>query len=164
MVDNAFTIDEQPIAIPEAARDVDLGSEIERLHVRAGALQDEVERERSQNKSAKRRLLLGLLDVADALDRVLAQPLASIDASPAYEKQRGNVEACRRLLASRLQAASVTPMLLIGEVVDPALADVEDTVTKPELPEETVVKEILSGYFLEGQVLRRARVVVSTHE
>jgi molecular chaperone GrpE (heat shock protein) len=150
----ALAVAEPPYTFPAGVADADEGAELDRLLVRCARAQDELAAARDGADEEQRRLLLGLLDVQDALDR-----MAAADADPA--RARRAVEATRRLLGRRLAAAGVVPLALRGKIADPSVADVDDYEPFPELPDETVIRELVVGYLWNGDVLRRARVTVA---
>jgi len=167
-MDERFPIDEQPLPVPDAAVRVDLAAEIAALHVRCHTLEQRLEAERREAQAALRGFLLGLLEVADALERIAGAPGAAAPNpdgadTGAAERQRRSLQATRRLLAQKLSAAGVTRMDLAGQPADPHLADIVDQQERADLPAETVTHEVVGGYWWGGAVLRRAQVRVSRH-
>jgi molecular chaperone GrpE (heat shock protein) len=152
-VSDPFAITEQPVPVPEAVRTVDLAAEMARLMVRCARFEDALKREGLRAAAAERDLLLGLLEVADALDRVAQQD--------APERLRRALEATQRLVRRALSRAGVVPMNLAGMAPDPAIADIEAAEPHPDLPDETVVRQVTTGYWWREEVLRRARVIVA---
>jgi molecular chaperone GrpE (heat shock protein) len=158
-MDERFPIDEQPLPVPNAAVHVDLAVEIGALHVRCHALEQRLEAERREAQAVQRAFLLGLLEVADALERIAGA--VAPDPGEAAERQRRSLQATRRLLAQKLGAAGVTRMDLVGQPADPHLADIVDQGERADLPAETVTHEVVGGYWWGDAVLRRAQVCVS---
>jgi molecular chaperone GrpE len=145
----------EPLApLPDGLDDLDLEAEVVGLLARCGRLENQCEHERRAAVEAQRALLLDILEVADALDRIAA-------ANVADEPARRGIGATRRLLAAKLARAGVQPIDLLGVRFDPSIADGADTELRSDLPEDTVVQEIVRGYRWRSEVLRRASVVVS---
>lgn len=159
-MNKAFVIEEQPIVLPSVLTMIDPVDTCAQLYVRCGTLEQQAETERQISVRNQRELLLGLLEVADALDRILQRPLASGE-SAAAERQHRNVSAARRLLAQKLERVGVTPVLTLGQLHDPAVADIEGYRADPNAPEETVLFEVQAGYYWHKTLLRRAKVLVA---
>jgi molecular chaperone GrpE len=117
-----------------------------------GELQNKI----GESRADQRTFLLGLLDVADAIDRVAA----GIAASGGSDERA--VRATGRKLQQVLRKHGVTRVDLVGQVLDPALADAEEAERNVSVPEETVLREREAAYLWCDGVLRRGRVVVST--
>ena len=141
---------------------VDLEEEVCALLIRCNQLEMRLEAERRDAERRERATLRDLLEVVDALDRILASPTPG-DPAKALERQRRNVESTRRLLLKQLARAGVAPVDLAGREADPAVADVEDVEDNDTVPDETVLREIVRGYTWRQEILRRASVIVSRH-
>jgi len=61
-----------------------------------------------------------------------------------------------------LRTEGLTPVVAVGEQFDPRVHEAVETVASPEHPEGTVVEEVRKGYMLGGEMLRPARVKVSS--
>lgn len=157
-MEDFFSITEQPSPLPEAVRSIDLASTMREQIARIARLENTLEDERVASKKVMQRFLIGLLDVADALDRMLQQPN---DGTPVGERQHRNLELTRKLLGQRLATQGVVPLDLLGQPFDPAVADAEDDELAPNMPEETVIRELAKGYRWDDILLRRAKVIVS---
>ncbi|MGR7002728.1 nucleotide exchange factor GrpE [Yinghuangia aomiensis] len=106
---------------------------------------------------------LGLLDVCDALDQVLLRqlPRELSGVSAAVDKLRDNLEATQRLMQRNLARLGVTRMRR-SNVADPERCDIVAVEDRAGLPEDTILAEVTAGYWQDGAVLRRARVVVES--
>lgn len=107
----------------------------------------------------KKKLLLRVVEVVDDLNRALQyQEVAD----------RDTLLGALRLTFTQLNAAltqeGVTILDVEGEVFDPRLHDAVDSVRGTGLPEGHVVAEIQRGYRYGDDLLRPARVHVSTDE
>ncbi len=163
MGDNEFTIDEEPQSVPPGVENVSLEkSLVEDLRVRK-RLQDLIAENRAEHRAAMRALLLKLLDVADSLDRVLL--LKPNPDSELETRQWNNIRLTRKILEKTLQVQRVTPLELLGKEADPALCEIEDAEARPDLPDGTVIQELIKGYRWgdESEPLRQAVVIVSSN-
>lgn len=156
-----FSIDEQPVPVPAAAASVDLIADFSKLLVRCSLLETQKEDEERAAREHERKLLLDILDIADALERILDLPFVKEDLPEPAGRLVQNIRTTNRLLSQRLKRAGVARLDLKGSVVDTEVADVEDFEINPGLPDETVIQEIVAGYTWNGDVLRRAKVVAS---
>jgi molecular chaperone GrpE (heat shock protein) len=119
---------------------------------RLGALHDRI----AAAERDLRMFLVDLLDVLDAFDRLRGEFAGTIAGMPR------SVETTARLLERTLGRRGVRRVELVGGVLDPAWADVDEVVVDPSAPEETVVRELVAAYRWGDEPLRRGRVVVST--
>lgn len=160
---DAFRVVEQIIPLSEHIEYADLSQELNKLYVRCGALQNANEAQQRQSYNAQRSLLLGLLEVADALERMLqfSGPIDQDETKKILERQRKNLEATLRLLLQKLANAGVTKIEVLGKILDPATTDADADQEDNMVADETVLREIISGYWWDDTVLRRARVLVS---
>ena len=114
------------------------------------------ERDRSKAAAtAKREVLLPLLDIVDGFDQALAY---LSDAPPNIAE---GVRAIHRKLLDLLDAQGVAPIEAVGQVFDPALHEAIGTVESDGRAPGTVVAEVQHGYRLGDDVLRPARVRVA---
>jgi molecular chaperone GrpE (heat shock protein) len=163
MSDNEFAINEEPLSVPPSVENVSLEKTlIENMRLRK-RLQELIAQNRTESRAAMRALLLKLLDVADALDRILLR--APDPASEAETRQWNNIRLTRKLLDKALQLQQVAPLEVLGKEADPALCEVEDAEERPDLPDGTVIQELIKGYRWgdESEPLRPAVVIVSTN-
>jgi molecular chaperone GrpE (heat shock protein) len=160
-MEQIFEIVEDMIPLPKEVEELDLQSEFVRQIVRCSKLENRLEEIQKSGIDTQRKLLAGLLDVVDALDRILQRPLGSQDPRQAFERQSHNIDATRRLLLQKLAQTGVRQMNLEGMVADPLVADVTEYQDNPDLPDETVVREVVRAYLWNAELLRRGQVVVS---
>jgi molecular chaperone GrpE len=148
----------------------DLQSELDRLkdelrqehemHLRALADFDNyrrrIERERSDvARSAKRDLVLSLLDVIDNFERALEH----VGDEPSSMSE--GLQAIYRKMLRLLEAQGITPLESRGEKFDPELHDAVASVQSEEHEPGTIADELQRGYRWGNQVLRPARVRVA---
>ena len=94
------------------------------------------------------------LPVLDNLQRALAYEQA--------DGLREGLEATQRGFEALLSSENVKPLELVGTPFDPRLAEAVGTRSDGDGPENVVVEEVQRGYTLGDDVLRPARVIVST--
>jgi len=122
-----------------------------------------VVRERAELiRTAHEGLLLELLPVLDNLERALAAARSSAGSSRASEALIEGVEITLRLFRGVLEKAGVREIETVGREFDPVVHHAVEQVRVTEVPENTVVEEVLRGYLLDQKVLRPALVKVST--
>ncbi|MFD7983349.1 nucleotide exchange factor GrpE [Kitasatospora indigofera] len=164
-----LAIDEQPLPVPPGAAAVDLADAFGKLLFRSAFAQRKRAEEAKEAESGLRDLLLGLLEVDDALGAIAGpelQPapyperLLGAPALATAQAQAG-VAATRRLLRLKLARAGVRPMSFDNRLANTAVSEIVATTPVPGMPEDTVVEVVQAGFFWQDQVLRRARVVVS---
>jgi molecular chaperone GrpE len=105
----------------------------------------------------KRELLEKVLEVMDNLDRAM-----SYEASLDQESLQQGLRMVHWQLEELLRTEGLTPVATVGEQFDPRVHDAVETVASPEHPEGTVVEEVRKGYLLGGEMMRPARVKVSS--
>jgi molecular chaperone GrpE len=105
----------------------------------------------------KRDLLEKVLEVMDNLDRAMRYE-DSLD----RESLQQGLRMVQWQLNELLRTEGLTPVVAVGEQFDPRVHEAVETVASPEHPEGTVVEEVRKGYMLGGEMLRPARVKVSS--
>lgn len=105
----------------------------------------------------KRDLLEKVLEVMDNLDRAM-----SYEASLDQESLQQGLRMVHWQLEELLRNEGLTPVAAVGEQFDPRVHEAVETVASPEHPEGTVVEEVRKGYLLGGEMMRPARVKVSS--
>ena len=122
-----------------------------------------VARERAELiRTAHEGLLLEFLPVLDNLERALAAARSSAGSSRASEALIEGVEITLRLFRGVLEKVGVREIETVGREFDPVVHHAVEQVRVTEVPENTVVEEVLRGYVLDQKVLRPALVKVST--
>ncbi|PBC70304.1 GrpE protein [Streptomyces sp. TLI_235] len=145
-----------PLEVPQRALDVDLAQAFSQLLFRASLLQRLRDDDARAARAAQRDLLGLLVDVDDALAAL------SLDPELVRLGRSSGIEATRRRLLGKLAKAGVRPMRLEGMAADPGLSEIVGTEPRAGLEPETVVQSVVTGFFWNEEVLRRAHVVVAT--
>jgi molecular chaperone GrpE len=105
----------------------------------------------------KRELLEKVLEVMDNLDRAMR-----FGDSMDRESLQQGLRMVQWQLNELLRTEGLTPVDTVGERFDPHVHEAVENVASGEYPEGTVVEEVRKGYLLGGEMLRPARVKVST--
>lgn len=146
----------EPLEIPQRALEVDLAQAFSQLLFRASLLKRRRDEDAQAAKAAQRDLLGLLVEVDDALTAL------GLDRESVQLGRGEGIEATRRRLLGKLAKAGVRRMRLEGMTADPALAEIVGTEPRADLDPETVVETVVTGFFWNDEVLRRAQVIVST--
>lgn len=110
-------------------------------------------------KFAASRVCENLLPVVDNLERAI---LTSQKATEVSQVLTG-VEMIFRQMLDALNRAGVAPMEAKGQPFDPNLHEAIASLETAEVPDQTVIEEFQKGYYLNGKVLRHARVQISSN-
>lgn len=116
--------------------------------------------ERGHNE-ATRKLLLEMIEVLDAFDRVFA----NVRHKPAEMTRQmkiwvGNFRTVRRLVERMLGGGGVSTIQNVDGEFDPHWHQIAETVEDPSKPTGTIVEETRRGYVWGKQILRKTEVVV----
>ncbi len=114
-----------------------------------------------ERAAAERRWLLGLIEVADAFERVFR----SVEAKPerVTDQMRiwlGNFRAVSRLLDRTLAERGARRMSVSSATFDPERQTALETVEDGTRPDGTIADEVRPGWEREGEILRKAEVRV----
>ncbi|MFJ8477953.1 nucleotide exchange factor GrpE [Kitasatospora sp. NPDC094011] len=146
------------LEVPPGAESVDLEAKFTQLLFRSSLLGSKLTEQKQQARAAQRELLGVLVEVDDALAAL------GLDRELVAHGRGAGLEATRRRLLGRLAKAGVRPMRLEGLAADPALTEIVGTEVRPGVAPETVLQTVVTGFFWEQDVLRRAQVVVAAPE
>ena len=136
----------------EAAKDQHL-----RLHAEFDNYRRRTARDMDQiRKTAAANLIRDLLPVLDNLERALAHA-----DDPSSGLSQG-VEMVMQQMSGVLSAAGLEPIAALGEPFDPKVHEALAQQPSDSHPADAVVQEFERGYRLGGEVLRPAKVVVSS--
>lgn len=115
-----------------------------------------VREEEHIRKTAARNLVQDLLPVLDHLELAVQH---------SAEESGGIAEGVTMIVKQFqdvLQRHGVEPIEAAGRPFDPDIHEAVMQREAPEIPAETVMEEVQRGYLMGGQLLRAARVIVST--
>ncbi|MGW3233471.1 nucleotide exchange factor GrpE [Kitasatospora sp. NPDC001095] len=149
---------QRPLEIPPGVEEVDLEAAFGRLLFRASLLGSKLAEQKQAARAEQRELLGILVEVDDALAAL------GLDRELVALGRGAGLEATRRRLLGQLAKAKVRPMRLEGMTADPDLTEIVGTEARPGVAPETVVRTVVTGFFWEDEVLRRAQVVVAAPE
>ena len=160
-VTDPLAITEQAIPLPPGVEQVSLRTEICGLLERIAKLQNVLEEERRRVSKERRQDLLDLLEIADALDRLLSFTETQRNGEDVFERLYDGVRVTRKMLTQKLARRGVQRMALVGQEVDPALAEILEIQESDTVADDTVIDEIVVGYRLGDEILRHARVIIA---
>ncbi|MFH8385078.1 nucleotide exchange factor GrpE [Kitasatospora sp. NPDC018058] len=148
----------QRLEVPPGVESVDLDAKFSQLLFRASLLGSKLAEQKQAARAEQRELLGVLVEVDDALAAL------GLDRELVALGRGAGIEATRRRLLGRLAKAGVRPMRLEGLAADPALTEIVGIEVRPGVAPETVVQTVVTGFFWDQEVLRRAQVVVAAPE
>lgn len=105
----------------------------------------------------KRDLLEKVIEVMDNLDRAMLY-----EGSMDKESLHKGLRMVHWQLEEILKTEGLTPVPTVGQPFDPHVHEAIESVSSPEHPEGTVVEEVRKGYMLGNDMIRPARVKVSS--
>lgn len=118
------------------------------------------ERDRQHRDSAKA-VLLGVIEVVDAFERVFCSIQAKQDlVTPQMKIWVGNFRTVRRLLEKILAEQGVVKIENLDQGFDPHWHKVAEIVADSTKPEGTILGEVVCGYVWRKHLLRKAEVIV----
>jgi molecular chaperone GrpE len=156
-----LALTEQPVSLPDGLEEFELLPAIQKLYSRTGKLQNLLEAERRRTAKQSEKELLDLLEVVDALDRVLQFMGTCREGVTSTEQLIDAISTTRELLMQKLGKRGVQRVVLLGKPADPRIADVVDSQEKPGYVAGEIVAEAVAAYTLGEVVLRRAQVIVN---
>lgn len=108
-------------------------------------------------RSEKYNLLHKVLEVMDNLDRAMR-----FEESMDRESLHQGLRMVQWQLSELLKGEGLTPVPTVGQPFDPHVHEAIEQIPSGEHPEGTVVEEVRKGYMLGDDMLRPARVKVSS--
>jgi molecular chaperone GrpE len=121
-----------------------------------------IEKEREQwTFKAQERLLLGVLDIADDVERALQEEHKMADRHPEIKAWVAGLDMIAKSLQKFLEQAGVHEIKHMTEF-DPNLHEALVQVTDVAVPAGNIVAVIQKGYMYKGAVLRPAKVSVAS--
>ncbi len=111
-------------------------------------------------KMGSKKLILGIIDVLDNLDRALAEAKKN-DWKSSVRQMIDGIESIRKGVLKVLHENGIEVIDPINEVFDPNFHEAITMIDNDTVYENTVVDVDVRGYLMEGIVLRAAKVKVS---
>jgi molecular chaperone GrpE len=152
-------------AAAEQARPADawkaIRADMEHFIREVNSLQGALAGKAEDHRRATKALLLNMLEVLDAFDRLFANIAPREEhADPQTRVWLGNFRSIRRLLEKKLSAEGVAPIVAPEGKAIPGFHTVTETEENLELDDDTILQELQKGYLWNGEVLRKAQVRV----
>ncbi|MFQ5450836.1 MAG: nucleotide exchange factor GrpE [Nitrospinaceae bacterium] len=104
---------------------------------------------------ANEKLIKDLIPIKDNLERALSAPNTTV------ESLKQGVEMILKQFDTFLEKEKVEPIEALGKTFDPSLHEVLHQEETDACEENTVTQEYSKGYYLNGRILRPAKVVVA---
>lgn len=119
----------------------------------------------SQEQNVLENVLVNIVEILEGIHQL---KLDSFDPHHPESAQRlhKNMLVFKKKIEQILKQVGIEPFSSIGKPYDPQRHEVVDKRYAPEMPPEVVVEEYERGYWYpaQGQIFRRAKVVISTKE
>jgi len=145
--------------ISRAAAEADPSNEMRRLCRRVTALERSLAQEKAQAQENARRLLLGIVELYDAV--MAAVQTYGLKADIQERAIVQDLVAIGRQVRALLAAHGVQPIHTLDRLADEKTCEIVGELSTDIVPPRTVVQERRLGYTLHDNVLRRAQVIVS---
>ena len=114
-----------------------------------------------QHADFSKRLLLGILEVPDAFQRVFRAIRAKEDqVTPQMKIWIGNFRTVSHLLEKVLSEQGLVKIENLEQGFDPKWHTVADVAADPSKIDGTILQEVKPGYIWRGHVIRKAEVIV----
>ena len=140
---------------------VEIEHEIRTLMSQLSMSRSTVRQLESEQHESMRKILLDLLEIIDAFERVFRSVRAKeAQVTPQMKIWVGNFRTVEKLLEKILIEQGVAKMENLDQTFDPHWHRVSELVSDPSKAEGTIADEVRSGYVWRGQVLRKAEVTV----
>jgi molecular chaperone GrpE (heat shock protein) len=164
---DVFEIDDEPIPTTGVVADC-LGSpltlienDIRRLMHRLAVAEHEKDQLEKAMRDEVKSILLALIDILDAFERVFEAVGSKQDLiNRQMKKWIGNFRTIRRLLENLLYEEGVRAIENLDDGFDPKWHRAVDTISDPGKPDGTIVEQVQKGYFWHNAMLRKAEVIV----
>ena len=118
-------------------------------------------KQEEQHTTKTRHLLLNLLEIMDAFERLFGIIETRKDqVTDQSKKWIANFRTVYRILKRTLSQQGVVPIENLNQGFDPHWHNAVDKVNDPSKPEGTIIEERKKGYVWQNQILREAEVVI----
>lgn len=156
-----LAIDDAPIPLPAGVMDADPVQAFAQALIRNAELERKMLADQRQAQENLKGVLLAMLDVADAIDRMADYAQRNSESSAGVARLLSSLQSTQRLLARSLAKSNVQRLDMKGKLLDPASCAVESEQARDDLPEETVIEELVAGYVWGDRILRKAKVIIA---
>jgi molecular chaperone GrpE (heat shock protein) len=135
--------------------------DIRGLMVQLSEARSALRQNETQHTESIKKMFLDLIEVLDAFERVFRNIGAKeSQVTPQMKIWIGNFRTVRRLLEKPLADQGVVKIENLDQGFDPHWHRVSEVISDPTKSEGTIVDEVKAGYVWQGQVLRKAEVIV----
>lgn len=145
--------------VPQGALEANPVQTMWALLRRVSTLETELAEEKQRASAEMRQLMLDLVSLYDALTAIVERHGVVTNAQ-GLDMIRSIIGLGRQLLVI-FNRQGVKPIETIGKPYDAATSDIAGTEVRDDLRPGTVLREVQVGYLWQGQVLRKAQVIIS---
>lgn len=136
----------------------DYYARLQRLQAEFDNFRKRSQKEREDTlKYASEQLIVAMLPVLDNFERAVASSQSNQD----FKSFSQGVEMILKQMKTGFEKEGLVPIEAVGQTFDPKLHDAVLQVDSEEYPDNTVVEELQTGYYLKDKVLRPSMVKVS---
>jgi molecular chaperone GrpE len=168
---DVFAISEKPVTLSawsaeeEADRSGALEEQCRSLMRRVAESEYALENADKDRRKGLEKILLEILEVLDAFERVFRSVQSKPDeVTPQMKKWVGNFKTIFRLLQGIASAQGVVRIENLEAGFDPHWHKIVETVEDASRPDGAVVEEVRAGYLWKDRVIRKADLVVVRNE
>lgn len=154
-----LVFDDPFFRVPQGALEANPVQAMWALLRRTSTLERELAEEKQRATAEMRQLMLDLVSLYDTLTALIERRGVVTNAQGA-DMVRSIISLGRQILAI-LKRQGVEPIATIGKPYDAATSDIAGTEVRDDLRPGTVIREVQVGYLWQGEVLRKAQVIVS---
>lgn len=133
-----------------------------------GSVEDltvELEKTKKKSVSEHRKVLIGILEVVDALDSIIITLQHRVsEGETSLKKIVNNFRSIRIKVEQLLTDAGVCPIETPDDRANPGTHTILEARIRPDLDDYTIIEEIQKGYVWNGKVLREAIVIVGMRQ
>lgn len=127
-----------------------------RLQAETDNFRKRITREKDEfSQYANERLLKALIPIFDNFERALEAPSSDVN------NLREGLDMILKQFNSFLEKEKVEQIKAIGEMFDPSIHEVLTSEESDEHEENTVIRQFVKGYMINGRVLRPTQVVIA---
>jgi len=165
--ENIFNISETPIPASDGCIEEEddalkiIEQDIRGLMYRLADANIAIEESQKEFYNEKKRLLLSIIEILDAFDRVFLSIQKKKDAiDRQMKKWIANFRTIRRMLSILLTEQGISVMETLGQDFDPRWHRISETVVDESKSDGDIVEEVQKGYFWSNQLLRKAEIII----
>ena len=163
---DGLAITETPIPAGDLARPLtEVENQVRDLIQQLSFCRRELKDKEREHTNATQRLLLELLEVSDAFERVLQSAREQGDQlDPAAKRWINSFRTVDRLLGRAMRNQGVVEIQTLDQMFDPTWHTAVEVIEDPDAPEGSIHRVQRKGYVWKNLVLRKTEAVVVKNE